>query len=141
MTRKPQHLLTLLLHFLLILPGVVLAASSAEVSAADQPVTTDQLLGSWKLEGTAHKKGAAVNPENQTWNFRSDGTLKSVAEDHRAADTISLIVKYKLEDGALLVERVGRSGRWNRFKVLEVSDTAMTLKGGIEGFMFFKRIK
>ncbi len=140
MARKSQNLFTLIITCLLIIPGLVLAAGSADAPVvAEQSLTADQLIGSWQLEGTAHKKDAAVNSENQSWQFRSDGTLTSIAEDHRAADTISLKVKYKVEDGTLLVQRPGRTKRWNRFKVIEISDTAMTLKGGIEGFMFFKR--
>jgi hypothetical protein len=33
------------------------------------------------------------------------------------------------------------SKRWSKLKVIEIADKAMILKGGIEGFMFFKRKK
>jgi hypothetical protein len=140
MTRKIQPLI-LLIFLVLLLPSIGFSASSSQTMNPVENLTTDQLVGSWQLEGTAHKKEVEMNPEDQSWEFRVDGTLKSVVEDRRADGTISLVAKYKIENNLLLIERVGRSNRWKRFQVLELTDSKMVLKGGIEGYMYFKRNK
>lgn len=140
MTRKIQPLI-LLIFLVLFLPSIGFSASSSQTMNPVENLTTDQLVGSWQLEGTAHKIEVEMNPEDQSWDFRVDGTLKSVVEDRRADGTISLVAKYKIENNLLLIERVGRSNRWKRFQVLELTDSKMVLKGGIEGYMYFKRNK
>jgi len=140
MTRIIQPLI-LLIFLVLLLPSVGFSASSSQTLNPVENLTADQLVGSWQLEGTTHKIEVEMNPEDQSWEFRADGTLKSVVEDRRADGTISLIAKYKIENNLLLIERVGRSNRWKRFQVLELTDSKMMLKGGIEGYMFFKRNK
>jgi hypothetical protein len=121
------------------LPSVCFSASTAQNVSPEQSLNTDQLVGFWQLEGTAHKLDGAKNPEDQSWEFRTDGMLKSIVEDRRADGTISLTVKYKIENNMLLIERIGSSRRWKRFQVVELTDSKMLLKGGIEGYMFFKR--
>ncbi len=140
MTRKFQPLI-LLIFLVLLLPGIGFSASSSQTMNPVENLTADQLAGSWQLEGTAHKINVEMNPENQSWDFRTDGTLKSVVEDRRADGTISLVAKYKIENNLLFIEKVGRNNRWKRFQVLELTDSKMVLKGGIEGYMYFKRNK
>ncbi len=132
MTRIALHLIPLLLLFS-FLPGTVSAADS------DLQVTVDQLIGSWQLEGTSPSKNGDINPEDQSWEFGTDGMLESVAKDRRADGNISLSVKYKVENGVLFVQRAGSMTRWNRFQVLEISDAKLTLRGGMAGYMYFKR--
>ena len=131
MFRISRFLIPFLLLFLL-LPMVCFSASS-------QQVTASQLVGLWALHGTARKIDGDINRENQTWEFRSDGTLKSVALDRRADGEITLTVKYKIENNMLYVQRAGSKTRWNRFQVVKVADDQLILKGGIEGYMFFNR--
>ncbi len=132
MTRIVQTLTTLLFFFAL-LSGIAYAGDSAP------QVTIDQFKGTWKLEGTAQRIDGEVNAEKQTWNFGSDGILNSVAQDRRADGVITLAVPYKLDNGLLLVQRAGSKTRWNKFRIIKMTDSEMTIKGGIEGFMFFKR--
>jgi hypothetical protein len=62
-----------------------------------------------------------------------------VSGDRRAADTFQITVKYKVENGLLYTGRAGSKTRWNRFTVIEMKKNNLVLKGGIEGYMFFKR--
>ncbi|MCH9699746.1 MAG: hypothetical protein K0U68_16745 [Gammaproteobacteria bacterium] len=137
MTVKIRVVLFLTVVFCIV-PG--LAFSGATANDGKASLTLEQIQGSWSLKGTTQRKGENLIAENQTWNFQSDGMLKTVAEDRRADDTFSITVKYKIENGMLKVQRAGSNTRWNRFQVLEVSDQKLVLKGGIEGYMYFERL-
>lgn len=133
MTRFARYLLPVLLLFILMC-GACLAESDLKISA-------DNLVGTWKLQGTAQRIDGERNQENQSWEFRSDGTLKSVVQDRRADGAITLTVKYKVDGNKLSVLRAGSNTRWKRFQIIKLEDDELTLKGGIEGYMFFKRVK
>jgi len=138
MKYKFQPLNALLLLACLICSGMVFAESSAQDVASEKDVIADQLIGVWRLEANARTKNGDRRPANQTWEFRTDGHLISVAEDHRADDKIKIKAKYKIEGDVISLQRPG-SKRWSKLQVIEIADKTMTLKGGIEGFMFFKR--
>ena len=139
--------MTRTLHFLslysvlLLLPFTSIAGNTAQNVNPEQQITTDQLVGLWELQGTAQKIDGDRNTEHQSWEFRADGMLKSVVEDRRADGTIALTVKYKLEKNTLLVQRAGRMNRWKKFQIVKVTDRDLIIRGGIEGYMFFKRKK
>ena len=133
MTRTSHSFLPFFL-LLLLLPLVSFSASGKQITA-------DQLVGTWALQGTAPKIDGELHPENQTWEFRADGTLKSIAKDRRADGEIAVTVKYKVENNTLFVQRAGSMTRWNRFQVVKIADNQLTLRGGLVGYMFFKRMK
>lgn len=137
MTAKIRVLLFLTVVFCIV-PGLAFSAEAAKDGGAT--FSLEQLQGLWNLKGTTQRQGEELTPENQTWEFQSNGMLKTVAEDRRANDTFSISVKYKIENGMLKVQRAGSNTRWNRFQVIEVSDQSLVLKGGIEGYMYFDRL-
>ena len=128
-TKLPPMALSLVLA--LIVSGVV----RAEVVLAD----ASQLVGNWKLDHTSPQIDGTKRPSNQTWEFRSDGTLVSTASDPRAKGTFSVTVPYELSDGNIVTGMAGRPGKKVTYSVVEMLGNKMVIKGGPDGYLFFTK--
>lgn len=101
----------------------VSTSSFAEGSLSDQSIQ-----GTWALEYT--KKDVKAAPKvtrEDTWVF-SNGTvvIKNIPREGGYYD--QLPVKYEIEGDKLKVGILGRSGRFDKFSLVDIDDKSMTLK-------------
>ena len=102
----------------------VSTSSFAEGSLSDQSIQ-----GTWALEYT--KKDVKAAPKvtrEDTWVFSNNGTvvIKHIPREGGYYD--QLPVKYEIEGDKLKVGILGRSGRFDKFSLVDIDDKSMTLK-------------
>ena len=61
------------------------------------------------------------------------------ADDPRASSTITSKSIYRVEGNMLKIARIGRSGKYLTYQVIEREGDKMTLKGGMEGYHYFRK--
>ncbi len=98
-----------------------------------------EIIGTWVLETVAPSLKKTRIKENRVWEFREDGVIAITGYNRKMGTNSSQEVQYEVKDGNILTPQVGRPGKYLTYRVYEKSETLMTLKGGIEGFYFFKR--
>lgn len=103
------------------------------VNAAEPVKDTLGVIGKWKVWGESATKDKQKKMIDNLWEFRADGVLHAVSTDPRTK-TLDLTTKYYIEDGAIMKERVGRPGKFDRC-VVEKKDAEMIL--GCPGLYFF----
>ena len=110
-----------------ILLGLSLYASLGFADVAIQ--SSDELIGSWKLEYT--KKSATSTDtlaREDTWSFKEGKvTITHIPREGTFYD--QLPVAYEIENGKLKVSLLGRSDKFDVFSLVEKDDKSMTLKG------------
>lgn len=98
------------------------------------------LVGNWQLNETAMKLSGERRRAKQSWQFRGDGKLISVADDKRVGGTsFAVTVNYEIQDGHIVSDQAGRPGKKFTYKVVELEDNRMVLHGGLDGYLFFTR--
>jgi hypothetical protein len=117
------------------LAGVFGAAAQAEVVLTDK----SEIVGKWLLESVAPALNKAKIPENRTWEFRADGMVITSGFNRHFGREDEQRFKYSIADGKIKAEDPGRPGKTLDYMVYEKSGDAMILKGGLEGFYFFKK--
>ena len=98
-----------------------------------------EIVGTWILEAVAPSIKKTRIKENRVWEFRDDGIIAITGYNRKMGANSSQNVQYQIKNGNILTPQVGRPGKYLTYRVYEKSDTQMILKGGIEGFYFFKR--
>lgn len=97
------------------------------VSAAET-VTQKDIIGTWTVTGESHGKDKKPKKVNNTWDFDAAGVLHTISKDIRT-DTLTYSTTYKVENGLLLKEIMGRSGKYDRCKI-DLKDKEMVLECG-----------
>jgi len=111
------------------------ASSHAEIALKD----ASELIGTWELNHTSPKINGKKRPSSQEWEFRSDGTLVSIASDKRAKGKFTVSVPYEITDGKIVTGVAGRPGKKVSYILIEKKGNEMILKGGPDGFLFFTK--
>lgn len=109
---------------------------------ADYPLKDkSEIVGVWVVESTAPKLKGKRRPSTQEMEFKADGSYVSSAIDVRTGSSsrFSATSSYNVENGIIKVEKPGRPGKFDRYKVYEKKDNTMILKGGTEGFYFLQK--
>lgn len=120
--------------------GVVLAAFIAPAAWAEIYLKDkSEILGSWLLESVAPGLEKPKIAENRTWEFRADGTIITSGFNRHFGREDTQTVKYDVADGKIKAENPGRPGKTLDYVVYEKTGDTMILKGGLEGFYFFKK--
>lgn len=107
----------------------------AEVALTDGA----ELTGKWKLESVAPGINKARISENRVWEFRADGTIVTSGHNRILGGEDRYEWKYKIVDGKIVADDPGRPGRTIDYVVYEKTPDSMILKGGLEGFYFFRK--
>lgn len=107
----------------------------AEVALTD----VSELTGKWKLESVAPGINKARISEDRIWEFRADGTIVTSGHNRILGGDDRYEWKYKIVDGKIVADDPGRPGRTIDYAVYEKNADSMILKGGLEGFYFFKK--
>jgi len=118
-----------------LLTGLFGNAVWAEVALKD----TKEILGSWVLVSVAPGIDKPKIDENRVWEFRADGVVVTSGFNRHFKTDDTREFKYIVADGKLKLEEPGRPGKTSDYAVYEKSGDSMVLKGGLEGFYFFKK--
>ena len=123
--------------FLLLTTILFPFSAFAEYTLKDK----SEIVGVWIVESTAPKLDGNRRPATQEMEFREDGSYLSSAVDFRTGSYSGFTATstYQVENGIIKVEKPGRPGKYDRFKVYEKEDSKMILKGGTEGFYFLRK--
>lgn len=98
-----------------------------------------EIVGTWILKAVAPSLKRPRIEENRVWEFRKDGIIAISGYNRKMGINSKQDVKYHIQNGSILTPQVGRPGKFMTYRVYEKTDTLMTLKGGIEGYYFFKK--
>jgi hypothetical protein len=119
----------------MFLSTVFAASASAEVKLKDN----SEIVGKWLLESVAMGINSPRIEEKRMWQFRADGTAVTSGYNRHLKQDDSREFKYEVTDGKIKAEDPGRPGKTVDYVVYDKTGDAMVLKGGIEGFYFFKK--
>jgi hypothetical protein len=117
------------------LTGMAGMAARADIPLKD----VSEIAGTWRLESVAASLDKPKIEENRTWEFRTDGIIVTSGYNRHFKTEDRHEWKYKIVDGKILADDPGRPGRTIDYVVYEKKSDEMILKGGIEGFYFFKK--
>lgn len=115
--------------------GVSSFAAQAEIPLKDG----SEIAGTWKLVSVAASLTKPRIEENRTWEFRTDGTIITSGYNRHFKTEDRHEWKYKIVDGKIAADDPGRPGKTIDYAVYELKGDELILKGGIEGFYFFKK--
>ncbi len=121
--------------------GAVLSLGAfSELAWADVALKDNtEILGKWTLESVAPGLAKPKIEENRLWEFRSDGVVVTSGYNRHFKRDDTQQFKYSVVDGKIKAEDPGRPGKTLDYAVHEKSENSMILKGGMEGFYFFKK--
>lgn len=98
-----------------------------------------EIVGKWLLVSVAPALDKPKIEENRLWEFRADGVaVTSGFNRHLKMDSTQQF-KYSVADGKIKTEDPGRPGKTMDYAVYEKTGDGMVLRGGMEGFYFFKK--
>ncbi|WP_246628431.1 lipocalin family protein [Methylomagnum ishizawai] len=98
-----------------------------------------EIAGTWKLVSVAAALDKPRTEENRIWEFRTDGTIITSGYNRHFKTEDRHEWKYKIVNGRISADDPGRPGKTIDYSVYEMKGNEMILKGGIEGFYFFKK--
>jgi hypothetical protein len=120
---------------LIWLVGAMGATAFGELLLQDN----SEIVGTWRLESVAPALDKPKVEENRTWEFKPDGTIVTSGYNRHFKANDRHEWSYKIVDGKIVADDPGRPGRTIDYVVYEKTPDQMILKGGIEGFYFFKK--
>lgn len=98
-----------------------------------------EIAGRWLLESVAATLKGFKTDENRIWEFKTDGTLISSGYNRVLKTDDKMFFSYKVENGKILLVDPGRPHKPQTYEVYQREGDAMILKGGTEGYYFFKK--
>ena len=119
---------------LLVLSGFMTSAS-ADVALKD----ISEIAGKWELESVAAALNKPRTEEKRTWEFRTDGVIVTSGYNRHFKTNDRHEWKYTLVDGKIVADDPGRPGKTIDYTVFKKEGNELILKGGLEGFYFFKK--
>lgn len=126
------------MNFPAICSVAILGLSSA--AWADIPLKDgSEIAGTWKLESVAAGLNKPRIEENRTWEFRRDGVIVTSGFNRHFNTQDRHEWTYKIVDGKISADDPGRPGKTIDYSVYKLEGDELILKGGIEGFYFFKK--
>jgi len=97
------------------------------------------IAGTWKLESVAASLSKPKIEENRTWDFRSDGTIVTSGYNRHFKTNDRHEWAFRIIDGKIVADDPGRPGKTIDYSVYKLEGDELILKGGLEGFYFFKK--
>lgn len=111
-------------------------SAQADVEIKDQ----SEIIGKWKLYAEAGKLDGEKKNVNIEWNFTADGVIHTKGTDSLGrTEEMNIPVAYKIEDGVIKKEIAPGRGKFESCKVVEKSDTDMTIKCTFQYFFLTKK--
>jgi hypothetical protein len=117
----------------------LIGLSSFSVQAEIPLKDGSEIAGTWQLVSVAASLTKPRIEENRTWEFRTDGTIITSGYNRHFKTQDRHEWKYKIVDGKISADDPGRPGKTIDYAVYELKSDELILKGGIEGYYFFKK--
>jgi hypothetical protein len=111
------------------------ASALAELALKD----ASEIAGTWKLESVAAALDKPKVEENRIWEFRSDGVIVTSGYNRHFKTNDRHEWTYKIVNGKIQADDPGRPGKTIDYSVYKMEGNELILKGGLEGFYFFKK--
>jgi len=111
------------------------SAALAEVAITD----ISEIAGTWKLESVAAALDKPKVEENRIWEFRTDGVIVTSGYNRHFKANDRREFTFKVADGKIMTDDPGRPGKTIDYKVFKKEGNELILKGGLEGYYFFKK--
>lgn len=119
--------------------SAVLVGASSVVSADIALKDASEIAGIWKLESVAAAIDKPRVEENRTWEFRTDGIIVTSGYNRHFKTNDRHEWNYRIADGKIKADDPGRPGKTIDYSVYKKEGDELILKGGLEGFYFFKK--
>jgi hypothetical protein len=120
--------------------GLCLVLGFFSSAWADLTLTDNStLIGHWKLESVAASLTKPKTEENRDWEFRADGVIVTSGYNRHFKTEDRHEWKYHIQEGKIVADDPGRPGRTIDYSVYKMEGNELILKGGLEGFYFFKK--
>ena len=110
-------------------------ASWADIAIND----ASEITGAWKLESVAAALDKPRIAENRIWEFRPDGVIVTSGYNRHFKTEDRYEWTYKVVNGKISADDPGRPGKTIDYSVYKKEGNELILKGGVEGFYFFKK--
>ena len=115
--------------------GAISKLAWADVALKD----SSEIIGKWTLESVAPGLEKPKIQENRIWEFRANGVVVTSGYNRHFKMDDTQQFNYTVVDGKIKAEDPGRPGKTLDYAVYEKTGDSMILKGGMEGFYFFKK--
>jgi hypothetical protein len=123
-----------------VMVGVLFWAASLSTAWADVKLNDiSEIAGAWKLESVAAALEKPRIAENRIWEFRPDGVIVTSGFNRHFNRNDSFQFTYKVANGKIVTDDPGRAGKTIDYSVYKLEGNELILKGGLEGFYFFKK--
>ncbi len=120
--------------------GLCLVLGSLSSAWADVALTDNStLIGHWNLESVAASLTKPKTEENRDWEFRADGVIVTSGYNRHFKTEDRHEWKYQILEGKIVADDPGRPGKTIDYSVYKMEGNELILKGGLEGFYFFKK--
>jgi hypothetical protein len=113
----------------------VVSTGAAEIVLKD----ITEITGTWQLESVASNIDRPRIEENRTWEFRPDGVIVTSGYNRHFKTDDRHEWAFKIVNGKIVADDPGRPGRTIDYSVYKKEGNELILKGGLEGFYFFKK--
>lgn len=118
-----------------MLSATFAASAWADVALKDN----SEIVGKWLLEAVAPGLTKPKIEEQRIWEFRANGVAFTSGFNRHLKQDDTREFKYEIVGGKIVADDPGRPGKLLEYAVYEKTGDRMILKGGIEGFYFFKK--
>ena len=122
-----------------LLGGLALAVSLTQAWADVALKDMGQIAGKWTLESVAASLDKPRVEENRTWEFGIDGKIVTSGYNRHFKANDRHEWTYHVQDGKIVTDDPGRPGKTIDYSVYKLEGNELILKGGLEGFYFFKK--
>jgi hypothetical protein len=119
---------------LLCVAGLI-SVAGAEVALKDK----SEITGTWKLESVAAGLDKPKVEENRIWEFRLDGVIVTSGFNRHFKTNDRHEWTFNVVNGKIVADDPGRPGKTIDYAVYKMEGNELILKGGLEGFYFFKK--
>lgn len=120
--------------------GMLCMAGSVSLAWAEVELKdVSEIAGTWKLESVAAALNKPKIEENRIWEFRTDGLIVTSGYNRHFKTNDRHEWKFNLVNGKIVADDPGRPGRTIDYSVYKMEGNELILKGGLEGFYFFKK--
>jgi hypothetical protein len=98
------------------------------------------LIGKWAIAGLAKDFDGEKRLSSGTWEFRRDGALLMKGDDKRlSSGTFDVQTSYRVEDGKIVADTVGRPGKTTTYSVIEMDAHSLIIKRQMGPFQWFTK--
>ena len=120
--------------------GALCIAGSISIASAELILKDkSEITGTWKLESVAAGLDKPKIEENRIWEFRQDGVIITSGFNRHFKTNDRHEWTFNVVNGKIVADDPGRPGRTIDYAVYKMEGNELILKGGLEGFYFFKK--